>query len=144
MKKLTGLVAVLLAAATLGAGEASAQQRLPLLGSLVRVEQVGNNNGAAVAQTGQDSVAVVRQNGDNLNANIRQNGNRNRFLVRQRGTGSTVNATQNGNNNSMCLAQVGDNLNADVVQNGGDRAGVWVQTEHGVREHRSFGGRVCY
>ncbi len=146
MTRRTVMLAALLVATTLSVGEASAQSRWAswrVFGNTASVEQVGNHNGAAIAQSGEDNVSVVRQTGNRLTATLRQNGDDNRALLRQDGNGSAATFTQNGSGNRMCLAQIGDNLNADVVQNGGDRAGIWVQTESGVHRYRGFGGRVC-
>jgi hypothetical protein len=109
----------------------------------VTVEQVGVNNGAAVAQTGQANNGVVTQQGaDNLGI-VQQNGNANSGGIRQVGTGHTATLTQNNGNNRGCIVQSGTGHTANVNQNGGEYT-AFIQTDRGVRPISGWlANRLC-
>lgn len=124
------------ASAQLGGGGERARNR-------VTVEQVGVNNGAAVAQTGQANNGLVTQQGvDNLGI-VQQAGNINSGGIRQVGTGHTATLTQNNNNNRGCIVQSGTGHTANVNQNGGQYT-AFIQTDRGVRPiSGALANRLC-
>lgn len=109
----------------------------------VTVEQVGVNNGAAVAQNGQANNGIVTQQGvDNLGI-VQQNGNVNSGGVRQVGAGNTATLTQNNNGNRGCIVQSGTGLTANVNQSGGQYV-AFIQTDRGVRRiSGALANRLC-
>lgn len=132
--KLTGLALV----AALGASAAQAQTFPSLFGKqrnapAVKVEQQGQNNGAAVGQNGPRNSAGIGQKGDNNVGQISQNGANNAAGVYQIGRNNEGGITQTGNNNEACLIQAGRNQSATITQSGNQSVGV-LQTTKGARE----------
>lgn len=93
-------------------------------GSVVRIDQRGDNNGAAATQNGDDNRAVIRQRGDGQTGIVRQSGDNNSANLRQRGADNSATIVQTGDNNRACLNQRGRGLDATIVQNGNDRINV--------------------
>lgn len=132
--KLVGLALV----ATLGASTAQAQTFPSLFGKqknapAVKVEQQGQNNGAAIGQNGPRNTAGIGQKGDNNVGQISQNGANNSAGVYQIGRNNDGAVVQNGNNNDACLIQAGRDQSATITQSGNQSVGV-LQTAKGVRE----------
>ncbi len=70
-------------------------------------------NRARVSQQGSDNGAAIAQHGDNNNA-----------AIFQRGRGNSGSISQNGNNNAFALFQFGKRGNTSVTQNGDGNAGL--------------------
>lgn len=122
MKKFALMAAAVTLALSAAAPPASAQIMGRFLQNRATVEQVGRDNGAAVAQNGVANRAGVTQRGNAHTGVVRQNGNNNAMGVVQNGAANTANVTQTNNNNQLCLMQRGNGLTADVQQNGNDAA----------------------
>jgi hypothetical protein len=115
-------------------------------GSVVRIDQRGDNNGAAATQHGDDNRTTITQRGSDQTGVVRQNGDNNSANLRQRGADNSATIVQTGDNNRACLNQRGRGLDATIVQNGNDRLNVLQGADGRVitAERTIVHGRAVY
>ncbi len=136
-----------------GGGELPDFEIPPLPGHGAYITQIGDYNGADVAQTNSDSLAIVWQHGDDNQADVTQNGtdrdfalvkqlgDKNQAVVSQQGAGETVlyavqagdrnqltaNQTSTAASNGAIMAQFGSKNEMSLVQNGSDNQALLKQ-----------------
>lgn len=69
------------------------------------INQLGNDNGAAVFQSGSEHASVVSQTGNNNFASVSQTGSRNSSYVSQNGNGFSASVQQSGSGNRAMTIQ---------------------------------------
>ena len=71
------------------------------------INQIGNMNGAGIAQNGSGNLGIIDQKGNGHYATLEQNGNNNAYGIFQFGNGANAAVAQNGNGKTGILLQFG-------------------------------------